>query len=124
MLKKSLAALIAIVALSTGVVIAVTALAIALFAALAPALGTAGAAAIVAVAFIIVILLGFILAGMRPKAQPRDDDAGLIARLLEIAREKPLLAVGAAVAAGILAIRNPALVATIVAAFVDRPRDP
>ena len=34
-----------------------------------------------------------------------------------------MLAVGAAVAAGILAIRNPALVATVVAAFMDRPKD-
>jgi hypothetical protein len=45
----------------------------------------------------------------------------IIGKIFEMAREKPLWAAGAAVAAGLLAIRNPALVATIVAAFMDKP---
>ena len=48
-------------------------------------------------------------------------DFDIIGKVFEMAREKPLWAAGAAVAAGLLAIRNPALVATIVAAFMDRP---
>jgi hypothetical protein len=49
-------------------------------------------------------------------------DFGLVERLFEMARERPLLSVGAAIAAGIIAIRNPALVATIAAAFIERPK--
>ena len=61
---------------------------------------------------------------MRGQARRREEeDHGLIERLLGIAREKPLLAVGAAIAAGILAVRNPALVATILTAFVQQPKD-
>ena len=45
----------------------------------------------------------------------------IIGKVFEMAREKPLWAAGAAVAAGLLAFRNPALVATIVAAFMDKP---
>ncbi len=123
MLTKALAVIIAIVALATGTAVAVTALAFALYAALAPGLGEAGAAAMVAVVLIVVILLIAVLAALAGKPRRRKDDDGLIERIMEIARDKPMLAVGAAVAAGILAIRNPALVATVVAAFMDRPKD-
>ncbi len=124
MLNKALAGLIGAVALATGVAIAVVALAFALYFALEPSLGRAGAAAIVALAFIVVLLLFAILMAMRGQARRREEeDHGLIERLLGIAREKPLLAVGAAIAAGILAVRNPALVATILTAFVQQPKD-
>jgi hypothetical protein len=39
-----------------------------------------------------------------------------------MAKDRPLLSLGAALAAGLIAVRNPALVATIVAAFMDRPK--
>lgn len=122
MLTKALAGIIALVALATGVAVAVVALAVALYFALEPPLGTAGAAAIVAIAFIVVILLVAILVAARGQAKRHEEeDHGLIERLLTIAREKPLLAVGAAIAAGILAVRNPGLIATVLAAFMQRP---
>jgi uncharacterized membrane protein len=123
MLNKALAGLIGLVALSTGVAIAIIALAFALYFALEPPLGRAGAAAIVALAFIVVLLLIAILIAMRGKARRREDeDHGLIEKLLGIARERPLLAVGAAIAAGVLAVRNPAVIAAVLAAFVQRPK--
>lgn len=123
MLNKALAGLIGAVALATGAAIAVIALAFALYFALEPPLGRAGAAAIVALAFIVLLLLIAILIAMRGQARRREDeDHGLIERLLGIAREKPFLAVGAAVAAGILAVRNPALIAAVLAAFVQKPK--
>ncbi len=122
MLNKALAGIIALVALSTGVAIAVVALAAALYLALEPPLGAAGAAAIVAVTFIIVILLVCLIVASRGHHRRREEeDHSLIERLLGIAREKPLLAVGAAIAAGILAIRNPALIATVLAVFMQKP---
>ena len=38
-----------------------------------------------------------------------------------VVRDRPLLAAGAAVAAGIYALRNPQLVAAVVRAFMDKP---
>ena len=124
MVGKALAGLIGLVALATGVAVAVIALAVALYFALEPPLGRAGAAAVVALAFIVVLLLIAILVAVGGKAGRREEeDHGLIERLLSVAREKPLLAVGAAIAAGILAVRNPALIATILAALVQKPKD-
>ena len=123
MLSKVLVIILLIVALATWMAVAVGALAFALYAALAPGLGQAGAAAVVAVVFVVIILLIALLAALAGKPKRRADDAGLMDRLMEIAREKPMLAVGAAIAAGILAIRNPAWVATVVAAFMDQPRN-
>ncbi|HYG25592.1 MAG TPA: hypothetical protein VD906_01670, partial [Caulobacteraceae bacterium] len=53
----------------------------------------------------------------RRQPEPADDPS-LIAKAVELARQHPLLAVGAAVGAGIYAIRNPQLVAAVVTAFM------
>jgi len=46
----------------------------------------------------------------------------LVERLVEMAKDRPILSLGALVAAGVIAFRNPAMVATIAAAFIDRPK--
>lgn len=122
MLRKAVFILLALAALSAVAVVAVVALAAALFAALAPGLGVAGSAAVVGVVFILVLVLGALLATAKSgrKDEPVDD-SGLLHSLIEIARAKPLLAAGAAIAAGVLAVRNPAVVAAIIAAMINRP---
>ena len=51
-------------------------------------------------------------------------DATLVDTILSLVRERPLLASGAAVAAGIYALRNPQLIAAVLKAFVDKPSNP
>lgn len=129
MLQKTLAAVAGLIVLATLILVAIVAAAFALYAALDPALGRAGAAAIVAGLFgllagvaIAVVALG----GHGHKDHDRDGDGapdyGLVERLLEMAKDRPLLSVAALVAGGVILFRNPAMVATIAAAFLDRPK--
>lgn len=48
-------------------------------------------------------------------------DPGLIAKLFELAKQRPFVAAGAAAAVGVFALRNPALVAAVIKAFFDAP---
>lgn len=126
MLQKTLAAVTGLVALVTATVVAIIAAAFALYAVLVPVVGQAGAAALVAglFALIVAVVALFVANGGGHKGGRADDrhhdhgDFSFVAGLLDMAKEKPLLSVGAAIAAGVIAIRNPALVATIVAAFL------
>ena len=49
--------------------------------------------------------------------------ATLIDQVVEMARERPFVSAGAAVAAGLLAFANPALVTAVMRAFIN-PRPP
>jgi hypothetical protein len=113
------AVLAAIVAIAAAVGVAVVAAAFALFAVLRDYLGPAGSAAVVAgVAALIVALAGLImLLSARTPAARRTDD-GLFARAVELAREKPLIAVGAAALAAVVIFRNPKLVTAALTAFL------
>ena len=70
-------------------------------------------------AFALFVMLAVIIALVATRPKKPEPDEGLIERIFTIARERPIMAVGAAIAAGILAIRNPGLIATIAAAFLD-----
>ena len=129
MIGRALAGVVALAFLCAAVTVAVIAAALALFWTLVPNLGEAGAAAIVAGLFALVVAIAVVIVVLTTGKQHHHDthhheqhaDFDIIGKVFEMAREKPLWAAGAAVAAGLLAIRNPALVATIVAAFMDRP---
>lgn len=130
MLQKTLTAIVGLVALATATVVAILAVAFALFAELEPVVTSAGAAAIVAGVFALTVaVVALVVAGGGKRHHHSEEDHfsgsgdfGLVERLFDMARQRPLLSVGAAIAAGIIAIRNPALVATIAAAFIDRPK--
>jgi hypothetical protein len=47
--------------------------------------------------------------------------ANPIDQIVEMARERPFVAAGAAAAAGLLAFANPALVTAVMRAFINRP---
>jgi protein-S-isoprenylcysteine O-methyltransferase Ste14 len=123
--EKTLAAVAAAVAIAAATAVSVVAAAFALYAVLFPHLGAAGSAAVLAVTFAILALVGGLLAarkaegGRRPESQAAHEDGGLITKLFEIAKDKPLLAAGAAVAAGIFAIRNPAILTAVLSAFLN-----
>ena len=106
-------------AVSAGVV--VIALAYALFALVRPYVGPAGGAAIVAGAAALLIgLIGltFALLGRRPKRKPNEPQ-GITERIVDFVRSKPITAVGGAIAAGILAIRNPGYLGSAIRAFIE-----
>ena len=114
-------------AVSAGIV--VVALAFALYALAEPYVGRAGAAGIVALAAAILIgLLGFILAmsGRRRARKPKPGEPETITdRIFDFVRSKPVTAIAGAVAAGILAVRNPGYLGSLIRAFVegrDAPR--
>ncbi len=126
-------AIVAIAALAAAAAIAVFAAAFALYALLRDILTPAGAAAAVCLAAaLLAALAAFIVAqqakgprlrrsGSSTSYRPPDN---VIDRVVEVARERPFVAAGAAVAAGLLAIANPALVTAVMRAFIDpgRPR--
>lgn len=129
MLEKTLAAVAGLIVLAALIFVAVIAAAFAIFAGLEPVLGAAGAAAIVAGLF--GLLAGVAIAVVALKAgHPghRDHDGdgrpdfSFMERILEMAKDRPLLSVAALVAGGVILFRNPAMVATIAAVFLDKPK--
>ncbi len=110
-------------AVSAGVI--VIALAYTVFALARPYVGPAGASACVAGAAALLIgLIGVVLMlmGRRPKRKTPEPD-NIPERVMDFIRTKPITAIGGAVAAGILAIRNPSYLGSAIRAFVEG-RDP
>jgi hypothetical protein len=131
--EKTLITLAAAAAIAAAAGVAVFAAAFALFAVLEPVTGQAGAAAIVAATAAFVVALAGLVAAARAKDSRRRQqdfaahaaaDPGLIAKLFELAKQRPFVAAGAAAAAGIFALKNPALVAAVIRAFFDAPPGP
>ena len=123
-LKKALSAVAAVAAMAAAAAVCVVAAAFALYALLRDYIGPAGAAAAIAVcAAILTAILAFVLFH---KAQPRPlkpEEQNLTTRLFDLAREKPVIAAGAAVAAGLVLLRNPGVVgAAVSAAMASRAR--
>lgn len=127
-LKRAILIACAVAALAAATGVFIFALAFALFAALAPSVGPALAAAGVAgatlILFLIIALAALLSANPRParKSAPEPDMA---TRLFDLARDKPIIAAAALVAAGVIAVRNPKITAGLVAAFMaGRPPGP
>lgn len=120
-LRKAILIACGVAALAAAASVCVIALAFALYAALAPAWGPALAAAGVAGAATLLILLGgliALLAANPSKLKKKSGSEDLPSRMIELAREKPLIAAAAIVAAGVVAVRNPKITATLMAAFM------
>jgi len=125
MFERTLMAVAAIAAIAAAAAVGVFSAFFALFAAIQPLVGTAWAAAIIAGASAIVVALAGVIAARkvdsdrekRPDAAP---EASLVETVVSIVRERPLLAAGAAVAAGVYALRNPQLAAAVIRAFMDK----
>ena len=121
-LRRIALALIGATLLSVAATVLVVALAVALFGALRPWIGAPGAALGVALAAaLLMALVGLwldrsLLAPCRSKAT---DEQDMIQKLIAMAQERPILAVGALIGAIFLAIRNPTLTSALVKAFLD-----
>jgi uncharacterized PurR-regulated membrane protein YhhQ (DUF165 family) len=119
-IRKILLSVVAVFAMSAAAATVVVAAAFALYALVEPSLGRAGAAGAVALAFAILMALIGLIVSMAAKGGGgrRKPEPTLTERLTEMARERPILAGGAALAAGLLALKNPQVIASIVSAFL------
>jgi hypothetical protein len=105
---------------SAGVI--VIALAYALFALVKPYWGPAGASASVAGAAALLIgLIGltFALMGRRPRKKKSAEPESVTERVVEFVKSKPITSIAGAIAAGVLAIRNPSYLGAASRSFVD-----
>ena len=126
MFKRVVGLIAAIAAIATAVVVCVVALAFAEYAAVRDYLGAAwGAAAVAGTVAVMAVVLAFVITRKaRPKPVKGDGD-NLTAKLIELARERPLVALAAVGAAATVVIRNPRILTAIVAAtFAPRPGPP
>ena len=114
-----------VAAVAAAVAASVVAAGFALYALLEPRIGAPGAAAIAALILALVAAIaGLILTrSPRPSRRAAEAEPGLADRVIEIARTKPVLAAAGAIAAGLIAWRNPALVGVILAALLKKPDD-
>lgn len=133
MIKRILTLAAAFAAMAAAAGVCVVALAYALYAIAREYLTPAGASAVVAVAAALVIgLLAFFVVRKTTKTSLRQaagaEEPTLTARLIELAREKPIVAGIGAVAAALVIARNPRIVTTIISAAVAgraaRPQEP
>jgi hypothetical protein len=129
-IRKIIISLIAGAMLAVSAGVLVVSAAFALFALLQGYVGGPGAAALTALAaaaLMAVVAFSFEAWAKSSKkakpGQPSASDQDLLARLIGMAQDKPVIAAGALAGAVFLAIRNPALTAIVVKAFLDpKPR--
>lgn len=117
MIRRALLTASAIAAIGAAAAVAVVAAAFALYALLQPGLSPAAAAAVVAAIAALVALVGGLIL-TRKAHPPTKEEASPVSRALDIARERPVLAAAAAIATGVVALRNPKIMAAVVSAFV------
>ena len=79
----------------------------------------------VAAAVFCLIVAFMLVRAIRPKRKPKTPprSESLVERAIDFVKDKPIIAIAAAVGAGILAIRNPQYFGAAIRAFVD-PRNP
>jgi len=110
-------------ALAACAAVAVVALAFAEYALIETWIGRAGAAACVAGTAALLIGLGALVASAgagskKPPPAPAKSDA-LLDRAFDFVKEKPVVAIAAALAAGFLAVRNPGYLGAAVRSFLE-----
>jgi len=122
-LRRIILFLASATALATAAGVIVVALAYALYALVKPALGPAGGAAVVAGAA--ALLIGFLglvmsMAARGPPRRRRDrEPETMVDRVVEFIRDKPVTTIAAAIATGLLAVRNPKYLGAAFRAFVE-----
>ena len=123
MLERVLMAVAAASAIATAAAVSVVALAFAIYALLSTPLGAAGAAGAECAIFAVLVGIACLVAYGRAKKASRQGPAGdaisLADRLMDLVRDKPMASAGIAVAAGLMALRNPAVIAIIVRTILD-----
>jgi uncharacterized membrane protein len=124
--RKFVGLIAAFAAIAAAAAVCIVALAFALYAGLRDVIGPAWAAAGVAGAVALIALVIALIVTRKARPKPvKGDTQNLTAKLIELARERPLVAASAVAAAAAVAIRNPRIITAIVtAAFASRPAPP
>ena len=131
--RKAMTLVGAAAALAACAATAVVAAAFTVYALLKELVGAPGASAIVVgVVCVIAGIVAFI--GYRqvipPTRKPSRYDPpppppqSTADRIFQTVRDRPIIAAGAAIAAGLVALRNPVLIAAVVKALTEKPRTP
>lgn len=115
----------AIAAIAAAAAVVVVALAFALYAVARIYLEPAGAASVVAgAAALVAVIPALVLTRKaRPVKAVADQPPSLLAKVVDLARDKPLVALGAAAAIAAVMVRNPKILGAIVAAALA-PKSP
>jgi len=102
------------------------ALSFALYAGLRDIVGPAWASAAVAgIVALIALILAFLLTRKAHPKPAKGDSKNLTAQLIDLARERPLVAVGVVGAAAAVVIRNPRILSAVIAGlFAPRAAPP
>jgi hypothetical protein len=121
--RKLVGLVAAFAAIAAAAAVCMVALAFAVYAGLREVVGPAWAAAGVAgAAALLALILAF---AVTRKARPKpvkDDTQNLTAKLIDLARERPLVALGVVGATAAVVIRNPRILAAVITgAFASRP---
>jgi uncharacterized membrane protein HdeD (DUF308 family) len=129
LIKRALALAACIAALMAAAASAVVALCFTLYALLRDLITPAGASAAVVGLCALIAGIAALIAYSNLRL-PRSRPASRVAppptlgeQVLGIVRERPLISAGAALAAGLAAFANPALVTAVLKAFTDKPRN-
>lgn len=113
----------AIAAIAAAAIVVVIALSFALYAALRDPVGPAWASAAVAGVFALIAVILALLLTLKARPKPVKGDAqNLTARLVDLARERPLVAAGAVAAAVAVVVRNPRILAAVATAAMASRR--
>jgi hypothetical protein len=121
--RRLLMACVAIVMIATSGGVVIVAAAYAVFALAKTEFGPAGAAAVTALVFAIVLAIGGFLAAPKPRKRtnaPPGTSAALAEELMELVRDKPLASAGVALAAGIMAMRNPKVIGEVLRGLLQK----
>ena len=127
--EKTLMTLAAAAAIAAAAAVAVVSAAFAIYAVLAPLVTAAGAAAIVAAVAALIVAIAGMLAARKVESRHQNSQQSpqqgfdMTSRVIEIVRDKPLMSIGIGLAAGIFALKNPTLTASLAKAFLD-PKPP
>lgn len=127
MLQRLTRMLVAAALFAVAAGVALVAASYALYALLRDPLGPAGAAGVVAaVAAVLLLGVALLMGGGRskPRAAEADEDGheSMAARVIEIARGHPMIAVGAALAALFVVAKRPGLLALLAANLLGAKR--
>jgi hypothetical protein len=121
--RRLLMAFVSIAAISAAAAIAMVAASFALYAFARPQLGPAGASAVVTGVYALIVLLGGLIAMPRGRKRPKGEGpAGVAEDLMELVRDNPMASIGVAVAAGVMAMRNPRVIGEVAKAFFESRR--
>ena len=128
-LERALLLITAAAALAAAAAVGIVALAFAIYALLTPHLGPAGAAGAAALLFALSVGLAGLIAALRARGPKRgrvydNEDLGLTQRLMDLVRDKPFASAGIAATVGLIAMRNPKIIAAVLMAFIEGWRKP